>query len=64
VKPTDRSILKHVRQASTEEILELYRLRQPHQITTPEAAMDDRWLALAVLGELLRRGEINRLMEK
>ena len=56
---SQRETLAQVRAASTEKLVEIWHDRGRGR--TVEAAMDDRWVAMAVLGELLRRNEVERI---
>lgn len=55
----ERSVLATVRATTTDDLVRAYRKRK--EGSTIEEAMRDRWLAMAILGELLRRNAIWRL---
>lgn len=59
---SQRETLRLVRRVSTDELVRL--LREAESPGTIEEIMARRWTALAVLGELLRRDEIDRLTGK
>lgn len=59
MSPTERLVLRAVRATPTSELVDAYQARTKQ--ATIETAMDDRWLALAILAELFRRDEIHLL---
>lgn len=52
----EREVLRSVRRASLDEILDRWRFEVNAPVNRPEEVQAQRWLGLAIHGELFRRG--------
>ena len=59
--PAQRDVLAWARGANTDELVNAFMAAREGHHNTVEAAMEDRWTAMAALGELFRRGEAERV---